>query len=173
MTSCDFVVQDLNAAADLAANIFNLVWVNCTLIADDASGVTGQPAGLLGFIPRRVISSGHYLHAEPERFSGNLEHTNNNGHLDRFAVTIAGPPFFQLQRRAERRHRRSATGWNSSESQLYFNVTCLQCQRPNVAWRGRRRGGRYSRSIYLHYQPGSTSTLYSTAVSLTLNRRRV
>ena len=95
MSDCDFVVQDLNTAAGLIGP-HTLVGVSCKLSANDASGITGQPSGLLDFLPRRVIRAGHALFVEPERFTGNLEHQNNNGSLDRLEVTIAGPPFFNI-----------------------------------------------------------------------------
>jgi hypothetical protein len=92
MASCDFVVQDLNTAASLFGP-YTIVWVYCTLGGDEISGITGEPSGLLGFQPRRVIRAGHFLSVEAERFIGYLEHQNLDGRLDRFEVTIAGPPF--------------------------------------------------------------------------------
>jgi hypothetical protein len=95
MTSCDFVVQDLDTAASLAGP-HTIVGITCKLRANEASGITGELSGHLGFLPRRVIRSGHLLLVEPERFFGNLEHQNLNGRVDRLEVTIAGPPFFNL-----------------------------------------------------------------------------
>jgi hypothetical protein len=93
MANCDFVVQDLDTAASLKGS-HTFVFVSCTLRANDASGITGQPFGLLDFLPRRVINVGHARFVEPARFSGILEHQNNDGRFDRLEVTIAGPPFF-------------------------------------------------------------------------------
>jgi hypothetical protein len=96
-SSCDFVGQDLGAARDLLGagphGSFTAVWVSCTLtFANEEAGVSGQPFGLLGFQPRRVIPAGHAVLVEPDCFRGKLQSRTGEGYLDTLEVTIAGPP---------------------------------------------------------------------------------